>query len=277
MKRISITGFRGLIGSHLVKAGCIPLDCDVTDKDSIQRAIDSAQPEIIVHLAFKSSPEFCEKKENDKIVSAVNLRGSYNVFTEAEKCGIPVVFLSSDHVFGGSTFEYKENSRTNPVNQYGLSKLTVESLAQGFDNVKIVRSSTVFAYEWDRIQYYITQEFGKLTGRMDVPDHIWRNFIYINHFIDGFLHYIYNMDNMPKILHIAGNKSSSWYDFVVELSQVLGQGSAYIYPRINDGGRQYAPRPHQIKLNTDLAKKLGIPLYSWLEGIKQMHMDEVSL
>lgn len=272
--RIGITGHKGLIGSRLVQMGCVPLDCYVTNPISIQRAIASVSPEAILHLAYKSSPDWCELPENTKAMSEVNLHGSYNVFNQAEKLGVPVVFISSDHVFGGSWFEYKESSTPKPVNQYGLSKMAVEAMASTFDNVKIVRSSTVFSYEWDRIQDYLVSL--RSNHVKSVPTFIKRNFIYLDHFVEGLLYYVEHLDKMPKILHIAGTQSVSWYEFVRELARIFELGGKNIHPRHHEEMNYFgAPRPHNIKLSVKQAKELGVPLYSFVAGINKMYMEHI--
>ena len=40
MKRIGVTGANGNLGSELVRVGCIPLECDITDPHQIQDAVD---------------------------------------------------------------------------------------------------------------------------------------------------------------------------------------------------------------------------------------------
>ena len=125
--------------------------CDITSYDSVHSAIHRsiAHPDVIINLAGLSDVDFCEKKENQELVIKTNVRGAYNVALAAEDSGgIPVVFISTDHVFDGKHGPYKENAKlTPPVNFYGSSKLAMEGIGLNFNNVKIVRTSYLFSYK----------------------------------------------------------------------------------------------------------------------------------
>ena len=150
--RIGITGATGKVGKLLVAKGGIPLACDVTRVEETKTDLDLNIPDIIVHCAGYSGVDFCQNKKNQELVIQTNYLGSYHLFLEAEKRKIPVVFLSSDHVFGGTYGKYREDDKPDPVNYYGLVKFTTELMAKEFDNVKIVRTSTLFDLQTNSIQ-----------------------------------------------------------------------------------------------------------------------------
>src|SRR3990167_7426551 len=122
---IGVIGHTGNVGSVLVNRGCIPIKCNITDTKNIKEAITQARPDVVALLACKSDVDYCQDKANQEEIIKTNLRGAYNVFYECEKIGdIPVVFLSTDHVFNGNRGKYSEKEiPSGPRNYYGLTKM----------------------------------------------------------------------------------------------------------------------------------------------------------
>lgn len=268
--KIAVTGPNGLIGKALVSRGCIPMDCDVTNLLQVQHDIKYQRPDIVVHLAAKSDVGFCQDPKNEKVVTAVNLRGAYNVFDAASQSGISVVFLSTDHVFDGRTwFSYKEDAKPNPINQYGLSKYCAEQMAAIFDNVKIVRASTVFSWKREMIQTYI-REWSAYHSTF-APVQLKRRFIFLQDFANALMDYIHKFDSAPKILNLAGSECVSWYEFTRHLSKVLEVNKNLVNKRNYEN--HGTPRAENLNLNISKAADMGIPLPSYKDGISVMLGD----
>lgn len=269
---IGITGYTGRLGSYLLHnypKQYIPLSCDVTKLDEVTNCVGSYKLDGILHLAAKTDADFCEKLENQKLVSDVNLRGTFNVCRAAELSGkITVSLLSSDHVFSGTWGKYRENSKTAPVNFYGKSKLAAESLQAVFSNLKIIRTSYLF--DPIRLSKHVEK---LLNGEPQIfPTFIHRSFTYIYHFAELLETYFSDLDEMPKILHLSSHDTVSWYGFMQKICKEHGRNPKLIVPRKTELTR-HAPRPLAGGLNTSLANKLGFNKYSYEDGIVQMLLD----
>jgi len=156
MKNFLITGGAGFVGSHLAeellkKGNSVTiLDNLITGKKSnlkrIEDEINFIKGDIrdqklledicndidgIFHQAAKASvPEsFSKPKEYHD----VNVNGTKNIFTQAKKYGVKVVYASSSSVYGNtSELPIKENASKNPINPYAQTKLDKEKLAEKF-------------------------------------------------------------------------------------------------------------------------------------------------
>ena len=277
MNKIAVTGARGKIGSLMVKRGWEPLYVDVTNAFGVEGSIIKSSPALIFHLASKSNVNWCEREENQAQLIATNLRGAYNVFSTAESYGIPVVIISSDHIYDGRRGNYREVETKGkwPINQYGLSKLAVEGLAQSFDNVKIIRTSTLFSPTRNLIRQYL--EPLEHREEIQVPTFLSRSFMYINDFVNALLRYAEHFYDMPKVLNISGGpKPVQWYSFVCGMADVFGLPKYCIKPQKDpDPNFDGAPRPHKAGLDISLARRLGIPCPDYMDGLRRMKADYV--
>ena len=267
--KIAVIGHTGRVGTELLKQeGYVPLDCDIRNEKSVEKAITSCKPDVVVSLASKSSPEWCEDDKNFKDMFNVNVMGIFNLGEVTSKLGIPTIILSTDHVFSGKSYfdfplkrwikkgPYKEDYyRRVPVNQYGRTKLSGEYMAGEYDNMKVVRTSYLF--DTDRI--YPLQE--------SYPTFMYRSFMHIEHFVESLLYYVDNIEKMPKILHISGSQTVSWVDFMarhfLDCGSLLPTSSTHRKDK-----KEFAPRPHKAGLDVSLSAKLGLPQYSYRDGLE---------
>jgi dTDP-4-dehydrorhamnose reductase len=266
-KKVGVIGYKGRVGQELLKhEGYVALDCDIRNEESVEKAITSCKPDVVVSLASKSSPEWCD--DNFKEMFDVNVVGVFNFGEVTKKLGIPSVILSTDHVFSGKSYfdfplkrwikkgPYKEDyHRAVPVNQYGRSKLQGEYMAGEYDNMKIVRTSYLFSA--NRVKALLESD-------MSHPAFMFRSFMYIQHFVESLMEYIDRVDEMPKILHLAGTETVSWKRFLLE-------AWSSSYPTLEfhtKENREFAPRPHKAGLDVSLSTELGLPQYSYRDGLE---------
>lgn len=250
--------------------GLVPLFVDVNDPQQIAKALDKERPDVVLHTAGYSDPDFCEDPKNKDAVIQTNYRGSINVFHAASERKIITVLLSTSQVFSGKTFfgfapKYREEEwrRMRPANFYGMSKLAAEVVSKMYgDRTRIVRTSHLFDY---------TRMMDKLTGDVTVaPMFIKRSYIYLPHFARALKFYLWRVVEMPRIVHIAGTDTVSEYDLLRSFVKVL-KFKYKIRPRryeIKIADR--APRPHFSGLDVSLSKKLQLPQYSYMDGLKEM-------
>lgn len=268
-KIVGVTGYKGRLGSYLLNRfdHFVGLDCDVTDPESIDNSIQVSRPDLILHLAAKSDVEFCERPSNSDLVTSVNFRGTYNTLLAAEDAGLEVILLSSDHVFDGKWWgKYLESSKPNPINFYGMSKLAAESLSAVFDNLKVIRTSYLF--DEQRLKDTLTSLWNGASA-LDSPTFIYRSFMYIPHFVNALIYYIENLERMPALLNISGNKVVSWDKFNRDTAKVYKISDKYVKSRDReiDG---LARRPNKGGLDVRWSRNLGLPQYSYFDGLLDM-------
>lgn len=275
--KIACTGSTGRVGRLLVKDyGVVPLTADITDSDAVERELDTVKPHVVLHLAGISNVDYCEVPAHWNEVMKVNFTGSVNVFRACNDRKILTGYLSTEHVYSGKSFlwwgggPYKEVQWPDKhvVNSYALSKLAVEGLRATFPVVKVVRTSYLFDY------VRLMEDELTTPGVHKYPTFIHRSYMYIPHFVKQLSIYANSIAQMPSVLHLAGSKTVSQYEFMKDFVGTFGLTQYNIQPRSTEV-EHAAQRPHKAGLNVRLSAALGFPQYSYLDGFTQMKADVV--
>lgn len=252
-KTYGVTGYKGKIGSLLTqRANFVPMDCDVTDQMSIKHTLNFLPKlDVIVNCAAISPIAECEN-DYEKALE-VNHNGLKNLH---RVCGDRVLCISSDHVFDGTPELKYEDSDTNPINAYGLTKVGAEGVSYAFGGKVLRLSRTVSITDHDLYQYLydVTND-----TPIEVPDFIFRNYTSRKQAVDGIVHFVRNWDSMPEIVNYGSLSRTSMWHLVHSLVKHLKFDADRLVIQRNweiDGEH---PRPFYGGFSTSLAEKYKFP------------------
>ena len=143
---ILFTGGSGLLGSEfklLFPKSLFPIkhEFNVTNPSQMRYFMMKQLDRIdtVVHCAAQKD----QRKINldPLIANTHNIIGTANLVDVCARWGIRLVYISTDYVFDGHSGPYNEESATNPVNKYGLSKLGGECAVRLYDRSLVIRTS----------------------------------------------------------------------------------------------------------------------------------------
>jgi len=201
---ILITGGTGKLGSELVKIyGAKQLGSrkmNITDFKSVKRMFDKIKPELVIHSAAKTLVEQCEYDK--ELATEVNVAGTKNVLEASNKYNARFVYISTPAVFAGEGGPFYEDSKTSPINHYGLTKLQAEKLVinSGLDWT-IIRTNFI-----NHGRYPYTSAF---TDRFS-------NYLFTNQVANAIKEV--ETSKIRGIVHVTGDKTYSMYDIAKILS-----------------------------------------------------------
>ena len=139
-KRVLVTGATGFTGRYLVdrltSAGCtvLPLavdgaPVDLCDRLALGEALKQLRPHFVVHLAAIS---FVAHGDVDEIYR-VNIVGTRNLLEGLQALPVPpehVLLASSANVYGNVGGVLAETAPLSPQNDYAVSKMAMEAMAE---------------------------------------------------------------------------------------------------------------------------------------------------
>ena len=88
--------------------------------------------------------DFCEQNKSKS--HEVNVDGIKNIISCSKK-STKIIHISTDYVFDGAKGQYSEEDATNPINEYGRTKLEGEQfLAKNSNDSLIIRTNVLYDY-----------------------------------------------------------------------------------------------------------------------------------
>ncbi|AWK90178.1 dTDP-4-dehydrorhamnose reductase [Azospirillum thermophilum] len=132
-------------GTGLRPVGLARAEGDVTDAAAVAAAVAAHRPALVVNASAYTAVDKAES-EADKAF-AVNRDGPANLARACAAAGIPLVHISTDYVFDGTSKSdpWREDDPVGPQGVYAASKLAGEEAVQALlpDHV-ILRTAWVF-------------------------------------------------------------------------------------------------------------------------------------
>ena len=260
MNRIFVTGYKGKLGSLLLKReGFVAFDCDITDLTSIKRTYKKLMVrhgDLLVNCAGMSSIDGCEKDEvNAFAVNVTGLALLHEVFGEK------VLNISTDQVFSGkwSLFPRTEKSSCDPVNVYGFSKICAEAISNINGGKTIRLSRTVSIEDTDIAKYLMRLYKGE---EILVPNFFYRNYLTRSQAVDGIEYFARNFDAMPSVVQYGSKENIAMDKFMQKLATAFGLNSWEKVLSRDYEIEGLTPRPHYGGFSVTLSHHLGFPKYS---------------
>lgn len=221
---ILLTGGSGLLGTELQRH----IECYAPSKDKFDITDSSLQApdktSLIIHAAAYTNVNDAETHKDE--CYRINVTGTKNIV----KLGIPIIYISTDSVFGGEIGNYKEGNIPYPSNFYSLTKLLGEGEVYGGNNV-IIRTS--FKPNPWKSEYAFTDQYSSAE--------------YVDEIALKISKLIRLYPELPNIVHVGGKRISS-YDLAIQTRPDVKPISIHDIPDVL--------RPHDTSLNCSLMEEL---------------------
>lgn len=264
---------RNRSGVELVTASRPDVDLEI--EGSLGRAIEAAEPEIVINAAAFTAVDRAETEE--AVARRINAYAAGEGAAAAAEIGVPFIQLSTDYVFHGSgKSAWRETDAVRPINAYGRTKAEGEAQVLVADaRHAVVRTSWVvspfghnfvktmlrLASERDEIAV-VDDQRGCPTSALDLADGLLQ------------LAPLAVTGKASGIFHLAARGTASWAELaehVMQCSAAAGGPSASIRPIETADFPTPAVRPAHSVLDCGKAEKeLGIVLPHWRDSVSNI-------
>ena len=239
---------------------------DISIKDEVSEVVSRHTPDIIINCAAFTNVDKCETERETAF--NVNAMGPKYIAAAAKECGAMVIHISTDFVFdGNSSRPYVEEDQTNPLSEYGRTKLEGEKNIQEFCNsFLIVRTSWLFGHkginfaskmlelaEHKKELSIVTDEIGSPTYTPDLAKALWT---LIKQECEG-------------TINVSNDGSCSRYEWAKYIFKIRGYNI-----KINPIKSSEYKRPAKVPLNSTLnCQKFttitGMRMRPWQEAVTE--------
>lgn len=141
LMRTAVIGSRGQLGGELLQrlggdaVGLTHDDIEITEPDSVQRALAAARPELVINTAAYNQVDRAEDEPEQAY--RVNALGPRNLARWCAGSGAILIHVSTDYVFAGDpgrTRPWTEEDPPAPQSAYAVSKLAGEYFVRSICN-----------------------------------------------------------------------------------------------------------------------------------------------
>ena len=277
MSRWLVTGAAGQLGTDVTAVlrmygedvvACDRNVLDITDPDSVQSALDDAQPRIVVNCAAYTRVDDAETDE--EMAFCVNADGPDLLARWCYDSGARLVHVSTDYVFDGSATEpYVEDTPVAPRSAYGRSKAAGErAVLTSGAHAWIVRTAWVYGAEGPNF----VKTMARLSRTHDtvkvVDDQIGAP-TWSLHLARGLVA-LGASEAMPGIYHCTNAGEASWFVFTRAIFAEMGLDPARVEPTTTDAVPRPAPRPAYSVLSHAKWDAAGLPeMPHWRDALHE--------
>ena len=270
--KILVIGSDGQLGSELKK---ISKSCkniswffstiktlDLFILDTISCFLNNINPSIIINCAAYTGVDKAETESN--LANTINHKAVDIISRWTSQHNKKLVHISTDYVFDGlSNIPLSENSKTNPVNEYGSSKLKGEIVCFKNDpNSIIIRTSWLYSSFGKNFVKTMIDLMKNNNSVKVVNDQIGSP-TYAYDLTKVIIEIIMNSKNKSGLFHYSNEGEISWFEFAKSIRELYNLDCKIIGVSSKEF-KTIAKRPKYSLLDKTKIKKtfnLEIPNY----------------
>ena len=110
---------------------------DLDDESAVRTLFREHAPSLVLHCAGVCDVADCERAPD--FAHALNVEATRLLCAHAPS-STRIVYLSSDHIFGGDAGPYHEDAAPAPISVYGRTRVAAEALVRARPNTLVIRS-----------------------------------------------------------------------------------------------------------------------------------------
>jgi dTDP-4-dehydrorhamnose reductase len=254
-------------------SGVEALTMDLESIDSVMRSIESVGASMVVHTASLTSVERCES--NPELARHVNVTLSANVAGACSKADIPLIHVSTDHLFSGNMPFVGEAELPAPVNVYGSTKAEAEvRVLEANPGALVIRTNF---YGWGpsyRQSFSDVIIQGARGGRtLTLFNDVTYTPILIEHAVEA-AHELCGL-GASGVFNVVGDERLSKYQFGLKVADAFNLSRDHIKPGALSDQVDLVRRPVDMSLsNQKVRLRLARPLGTMEQHLARLRDQE---
>lgn len=267
------------VGSDILESTAFEnyIQLDITNATAVQEALNTVQPDAVVHCAAWTAVDAAEDAANTEKVFAINAKGTENLAKAAKNTGAKMIYISTDYVFDGKgeTPWQPDCKDYAPLNVYGKTKLEGEkAVSQILDKYFIVRIAWVFGLNgknFIKTMLNVGKKFDTVrvvSDQIGTPTYTLDLSVLLVDMLETEKYGYYHATN--------GGGYISWYDFTCEIFRQAGYTTKVVPVTTEEYGLSAAARPFNSRLDKSKLTDNGFkPLPDWKDALSR-YLKEIN-
>lgn len=222
MTKILVTGSDGQLGRCIQKIAVNYTNLDFVFHNS--KSLDISNTKKIAEVFSTTSFDYCincaaytnveQSEKTPEAAYLVNAKAVNHISRACAENSVKLIHISTDYVFDGEKgTPYLTSDKTNPINEYGKSKLVGEkNIQQTLKEYFIVRTSWLYS-EFGKNFYKTIVQKAKTESVLQITDAQVGSPTNANNLAKYLIDLIANNSEDYGIHHFTDGEAMTWYDF----------------------------------------------------------------
>ena len=250
----------GLHDRNINLKGTRSILLNLDSKEALIQALETLEPQLVIHAAGLTSIEQCEA--NPTLAKYINVDLTKNLATVCAKLNIPIIYISTDHLFSGSESLAHEEYPVSPVNVYAKTKAEAETCVLDSDAEALIIRTNFYGWGTSYRHSFSDMIINSLRAHKKII--LFKDIYYTPLLVETLVHIVHELvqRKFTGIFNVVGDDRISKYDFGLNLAKVFNLDSGLIDPGKISDCPSLVERPHDISLSNQkvsecLNKKIG--------------------
>lgn len=246
---------------------------DLESLANLIRELEIMQPDIIIHTAGLTNVEQCEA--DPELAKQINVKLATNVAKACAKLNLPLVHISTDHLFNGLAAFIDEDHSISPVNIYGKTKAEAEHQVLDVYPEALVVRTNFYGWGTSYRRSFSDTVIENLRASKELT--LFKDVTYTPIHAEAVTKSVHDLINLKAVglFHIVGDDRLSKHEFGLKLANEFNLNTNLIKLGYITDRTSLILRPHDMSLSNQKAKNLlGRNLGGVDEHIARLHQQE---
>lgn len=265
----------GLHERSVSLAGVHARRIDLESIDQLAHVFDAERCKLVVHTAGFTNVDECETKPDQ--AWHVNVKLAANVAKACAKVAVPLIHISTDHLFSGAIPLVGENHHVAPANVYGRTKAEAELQVLDAHPQALVLRTNFYGWGTSYRRSFSDVIIEALRSGKNLT--LFKDIFYTPILIEALAKIAHELIDLKArgIFHVVGDERISKYEFGIKVAEEFNLDASPIKPGFLAEQNALVPRPHDMSLSNEKASKfLGRKLGGIVEHIARLRHQEQS-
>jgi len=263
----------GLHSKNIVLGGVNCLSINLESVEQLSQTMSIIKPDVVIHAAGLTSIERCELEPD--LARHVNTELAENVAKVCARLELPLVYISTDHLFAGADTLVLENQPVAPVNIYGRSKAEAENRVRNICPQALMIRTNFFGWGTSYRQSFSDIVINGLLAGKELT--LFQDVLYTPILAETLALAVHDLVEHKEsgVFNIVGDERVSKYDFGMRLAEQFGLNHSLIKPGLIIQRPSLVKRPLDMSLsNQKIVSILNRKLGGVVQHIARLHQQE---
>lgn len=254
----------GIHSKNIELKGVNCLSLNLESVEQLSQTMLRISPDVVIHTAGLASVERCEAEPN--LAMYVNAELAENVAKACVQLRLPLVHISTDHLFTGEDALVLETHPVAPVNIYGRTKAEAENRVRKIYPQALIIRTNFFGYGTSYRQSFSDIVIDSLRAGKELT--LFQDVLYTPILAETLAFAVHELAerNESGVFNVVGDECISKYDFGMCLAEKFGLDNSLIKPGLIIEHLNFVKRP----LNMSLSNQKISSILKWkLGGVGQ--------